>query len=501
MSASELRPPALPPGGADLVVHTPGSLLVATDALLAHLPVLAGLADAVESDTHRIALLGLETPHGALRQAVEGCERSSAELADDIRRLRAGILAAELGYTAAERAATTLQDTLSDWVAGIAGRGLWAALPALALGGFAAWKLAPGSDRQKTALLQRWIIAHPELVTSPEFCTLVRRFVTGTDDAVLGALGVPEPLTLLLGEHGLGLLGVDTSAAAVIALGGMSGTRVMHETPVRVERVSERTGGAPPANATERLDRVPGDEQVRIERYSAPGQPDRYVVYVAPTQTFSPVADGEPWDLTSNIAGVAGLPAGSIRATEQAMADAGISSEAEVMLVGFSQGGLVADALAASGDWNTVALETYGDPGAGIELPEGIRGMAVHHTDDFVVATGGPQVPTDRLIVERQAYPDGSTMPTDRAVPAHQRDAYVETAERIDRSRSPQLRAELDAVDAFTHDYTAREGSEITTYSYRAERIPAPEVPAGLIDDLKDFDTRRFSASSSGVGG
>src|SRR5690606_25527312 len=138
----------------------------------------------------------------------------------------------------------------------------------------------------------------------------------------------------------------------------------------------------------QRLARVPAEEQVRIEQYTAPGEPTRYVVYVAPTQTFAPIADQEPWDLTSNVAGVAGLPAGSIRATEQAMVDAGTSADSEIVLGGFSQGGLVADAVAASGAWNAVGLETYGDPGGGIELPEGISGLAVRHTDDFVVATG-----------------------------------------------------------------------------------------------------------------
>jgi hypothetical protein len=241
---------------------------------------------------------------------------------------------------------------------------------------------------------------------------------------------------------------------------------------VRVDRVAEQRTADAPSGAEERLARVPSDEQIRIERYTAPGAPPRYVVYVAPTQTFSPIAGEEPWDLTSNVAGVAGLPAGSIRATEQAMADAGITADSEVVLVGFSQGGLVADAVAASGDWNTVGLETYGDPGGGIELPEGIRGVAVRHSDDFVVATGGAQQATDRTIVERRAYPEGSTIPSDLPAPAHQKRAYAETARLLDAARSPELRAELDALDAFTRDYAGRDGSEITTFSYRAERVP-----------------------------
>src|SRR5690606_33638103 len=126
----------------------------------------------------------------------------------------------------------------------------------------------------------------------------------------------------------------------------------------------------------------------------------------------------------------------------QAMADAGITASDEVVLVGFSQGGLVADAVAASGHWNTVGLETYGDPGGGIELPEGLRGVAVRHSDDFVVATGGPQGPTDRTIVERRAFAAGAPLPTDELAPAHQKRAYAETARMLDAASSPELRRE-----------------------------------------------------------
>ncbi len=479
MPSAEPAPIAPPPGPgpAPLLVRSGDSMGVMTDALLAHLPELAALADAIEADSHRLATLGLELPQGAFRAAVERCERTAASLADEVRALRTGILWAEAGYARAERTVARLQDVAASWIASFTGRLAILALPLL-VEGWAGGMLAPGGDAARADALRRWMLAHPELVTSPVFVTLVRDLVAGADDAALGALGLPPPLGLLLGEHGLGILGVGTSAGVLVGLGTASGTRAFHETPVQVERVSVRSMGTAPSGAAERLARVPDDEQVRIERYTAPGEPDRYVVYVAPTQTFSPFAEKEPWDLTSNVAGVAGISSGSIRATELAMADAGITPDSEIVLVGFSQGGLVADAVAASGRWNTVGLETYGDPGGGIELPEGIRGVAVRHSDDFVVATGGPQGPTDRTIVARQAYPDGATLPTDLPVPAHQRRAYAETARMLDEARSPQLRRELDALDSFTRDYATREGAEVTTFRYSAERVPVGALSA-----------------------
>ncbi len=455
-----------------LVVHAGSSLLVATDALLAHLGELGRLADAVERDAHQLALLSLALAPGALRTAVDACEASGFALAAEVRRLRLAVATAEGVYELGERTATWLQGVAAEWVATTFARALPAVAPHVALAGSLAWALTPGTSEQKKRAIERYLLDHPELITSPEFATLVRHLVTSADDAALALVGAPPGLSSLLGENGLGLLGVGTSAAVIIAAGGAMGGRYLAETPVKIERVDEQRGGVAPVGAAGRLERVPDERQVRIERYEAPGEAPRYVVYVAPTQTFSPASDYEPWDLTSNVAGVAGIASGSIRATELAMTDAGIRPDDEVVLVGFSQGGLVADAVAASGRWNTVGLETYGDPGGGIELPEGIRGVAVRHSDDFVVATGGPQGPTDRTIVERRAYPGGVELPTDKPAPAHQKRAYAETARLLDEARSPALRRELDALDDFTREYAQREGATITTLRYSAERLP-----------------------------
>lgn len=462
------------PEPSPLVVRTPGSVLVVTDELLAHLPRLARLADDLEHDAHRLAMVSLTLRPGGLRAAVDVCERRTFDAAERVRRLRAAVLAAEWAYTEAERAATTLTDLASDWAAAMFARPFaMYSLPWLLTAGAAAWQLAPASPEQKTRALEKFMLEHPELITSPEFSALVRRVVTGADDAVLGGAGVSPLVLAILGDHGLGLLGVGSSAAVITGLGALSGTRVLTETPVRVDRVGSTVGTAPPAGAADRLARVPDEKQIRIERYAVPGRADRFIVYVAPTQTFSPVADAEPWDLTSNIAGVGGIASGSIRATEQAMAAAGIAADSPVVLVGYSQGGLVADAIAGSGRWNVAGLETYGDPGGAIELPEGIRGIAVRHSDDFVVSTGGPQPPVDRVIVERRAYPEGASMPTDRLAPAHQKDAYAVTARQLDAARSTAIRDELRHLDAFARDYAERDGAQVTTFEFRAERVSA----------------------------
>jgi hypothetical protein len=311
------------------------------------------------------------------------------------------------------------------------------------------------------------MIAHPEIVTSPEFVEAVRVAVMSTDEAASSALGMPpDALQKHLSQHGF--TGIEAGAILVLASAMPFG--LFQEGPVRVDRVATLPLVSGPSGAVERLARVPEGDQVRIERYDAPGLPSRFVVYVGPTETFSPVARTEPWDLTSNVAGVAGLPAGSIRATEQAMRDAGISSASEVQFVGFSQGGLVAARLTADGDWNAVGLETYGAPTGNVELPEGLAGMAVRNTDDFVPALAGPQLDHHLLQVERRAFEPGAPIPNELPAPAHQRSAYVATAQQIDAAASQAVREQITAMDGFTSAYTEREGSRVTVMMYSAVR-------------------------------
>ncbi len=197
-----------------------------------------------------------------------------------------------------------------------------------------------------------------------------------------------RPLVLALGGSGLGLLGVPTTVA------GRDGTgrarRGAPRDPGAHRSHPDRVGGTAPLGAEERLARVPEGDQVRVEKYEAPGLPTRWIVYVGPTESFSPVASDEPWDLTSNFAGIAGLPAGSLRATELAMQEAGISEGDEVQFVGYSQGGLIAARLAGSDRWDAVSLETYGAPTGSVALPAELPGIAVRHTDDLVPALARP---------------------------------------------------------------------------------------------------------------
>jgi hypothetical protein len=460
-------------------------VIVATDAMLAHAERLARLRDTISADAELLGRTGVlddallsGAPPVARDAAREfgvalALTRGAAHEADRAERmLRQSIEA----YTAAERDARQRMAGLAALLAALLGplvRTLVLGALPVAFGA----RIAGVPTDEELRQLQDWMLAHPRTITSPQFVEAVRAAVMSVDDGAGGALGLPPGAVALIGEA-LGFEGVEAGAGLVIGAGGLAG--LFRESPVAVTRVSTSATTTGPEGAVQRLARVPEGDQVRIERYEAPGQAPRYVVYVGPTETFSPVARDEPWDLTSNVTGVAGLQAGSLRATEAAMRDAGVQPGDAVQFVGFSQGGLVAARLAASGDWNAAGLETYGAPSGNIALPSGLHGMAVRNSDDFIPALAGPQLDHHLLQVERRAFLPDSDMPTELPAPAHQRSAYVAAAAEIDQATSAAVREQIAALDSFTADYTSAPGSQVTVMMYHGERVPDADPSASL---------------------
>ncbi len=459
-----------------------GPIMVATDGLLAHAERLARLHESLASDAmalDRVDAFGV----GALAAAAGGAPGAAAALrsASQLDGARVAVRSAEAiarrtdadlrqaisAYTDAEdeqRSRALQLGGLFGILCGPAVRGLLiATLPAVLLARVA------GLDPRDLPVdgLKRWLLDHPELITDPAFVEGVRATVMSLDDATGSVLGLPPgAVDQLAAAHGF--TGVEAAAAITMFAGGSMG--LFRETAVSVDRVTTTRVTHAPNGTLDRLSRVPENDQLRIERYDAPGEPPRYAVYIGPTETFSPVATDEPWDLTSNVAAVAGLEAGSLRATELAMHHAGIHARDAVQFIGFSQGGLIAARLAASDSWNAVGLETYGAPAGGVALPEGMHGMAIRNTDDFIPALAGPQVDHHLLQVERRAFAPGTPIPFAEPAPAHQRDAYAATAVAVDAAQSHAVREQIAAMDAFTADYARRDGSSITVMTYHAGR-------------------------------
>jgi len=267
----------------------------------------------------------------------------------------------------------------------------------------------------------------------------LRVIVSSIDDTAAGALGVPLSVSMALGDEGAGILGVTTSAAGVLAAARAVGA--LREAPVAVARVGRPRPARPPTGFGDLAARIPavsaGGPQVRIERYGGAAKP-AWLVYIGGTAEWSPVAAGEPWDLTSDLTAVADQGAGSYRAVVQAMREAGIRPSDAVIPVGHSQGGLVAAQVAASGEFNTVAVATFGAPVGQVPVPDGLPTVAVEHSDDLVPALGGAdRDPAARLTVRREVYANAPVPGS--PLPAHSLVNYRETARLVDASAEPRL--------------------------------------------------------------
>ena len=466
------------PGGPGdtLIVSGGGSTLVATDTLLAEaarLRLLQGDAEDWLVRVARIQALDSDQPLGpvmslpnagmnvfAARSALERVAERSQTLAD-------ALIAAAEGYGRAER--------LRDWGASLSGAWLGstlgllapllalAAVPGLTVGvvGLVLGGLLTGRrPGDAPAEIGAWVHAHPRALTNPVLVEAVRVIVSSADDAATGRAGVPFPVSLALGDEGLGLLGVTTTAAGLVGLARPLG--LLRETPVSVERLDGGTRplGPPPAGAARPGAALPGRPvappagfedlaaripsvsedapQVRIERYGGPDDAS-WVVYIGGTAAWSPVAGEQPWDLTSNLVALADQGSGSYRAVVDAMREAGVAPGDPVVPVGHSQGGLIAAQLAASGDFNTVAVATFGGLTAQVALPADVEAVMVEHTDDLVPALGGTATGDDeRLVVRREVFAEAE-VPVDRPLPAHALTAYRDTGRLMDGSEEPRL--------------------------------------------------------------
>lgn len=456
--------------GGPLRVTPAGGTVVWTDDMLAAADRLHALEGELAVDARRLIAADALRDGLPLGDLIPLLGRLREDCAREAAALRA---AAEL-YTRGEEVLLGAQSELAELLASVTGallvRLVITSPGLLLMGALVGWLAIPDGPDGRLGTVRDLLLDHPELITSPEFVRFVQLTARSLDDGVSGAVGLvppqPEP----------GDRGVAFGAVAVMGLGGMLG--MFRETPVSVKRQSSWVDVGAPSGARERLDRVPEVDQVRIDTYRAPGLPPRYDVYVGPTETFSPYATDEPFDMTSNMAGVAGLSAGSFRAVEEAMQQAGIRPGDEVQLTGFSQGGLIATMVAASGDWNVVGLETYGAPAGNLPLPDGIAGIAVRNTDDLVPALAGPQLDHTLVQVEREAFAGDTPPPPGVAAPAHQRFSYEDTADAIDAAGSAVVRAELARLDSFGGDYLALEGATSTSTIFHADRIDTPTLDA-----------------------
>jgi hypothetical protein len=161
-----------------------------------------------------------------------------------------------------------------------------------------------------------------------------------------------------------------------------AGVGLLVETKVSANLVGVSNAISPPNSIGSLAERLIADSGqgldgisawLRIEKFREPASPvrtangqmtvpeARYVVYIPGTQSWAPWAGTNPFDLTSNLSAISKTGfAGSERAVALAMTQAGISPDSKVLLVGHSQGGMVAANISTRFAGSSVL--TFGSP-------------------------------------------------------------------------------------------------------------------------------------------
>ena len=469
----------------ELIIGGPHSSGVTTSALFGEALRCRELNNEIALLQQRIRMLdytigpgiiaAADAPQSVLiaESAIQDALRALHRSRDHAEALSAGLARAAIAY---EMADTLVGGAVQDAAARFAWMLGWlfpllltVATPGLLLvGGTIAGSLLSMDERTRSRVftgLGEWVTQNRAALSDPRIVEFVRLGVMSADDFGEGIARVPPELAHLFGDEGLGILGVDTSAATVGVLAG--GVGLLRETPVTVTPVSTgRLAPGSPSVAT-RIARIPEQpEQIRIDRYVSPGKPDRFEVYLAGTAELGAKTGDEPWDMTSNVAALAGgsgaSAAASERAAQQAMREAGITATTPVTLTGYSQGGLLAARLAASGDYAVDGLVTFGAPAGPVAVPHDIPYLALEHSNDLVPALGG-EFESSRPVIVRRLLSD-QELSGPALLPAHELSNYASTARLVDSSADERLSSVLARLQ---HPHVTPTSSTL----YRAERV------------------------------
>ncbi len=299
------------------------------------------------------------------------------------------------------------------------------------------------------------------LLADARTVAVLRPLVSGVDDALMARSGLSGGLSTALGDAGLRVSSTESLARGAAAIGGTPSTAV-------TVRTGERTVVQPPSGIADLAERIPNerDEQIVIERYPR-SQGDRWIVFIDGTRSPSIGGDEEPWDMASNLAGVAGAPSAAETSVIEAMRLAGIGAEDPVLMVGYSQGGLVAARLAHAQSDRVAGLVTLGSPIGSLPVPRDIPVLMLEHVEDPVPALGGvigagAASSLATVTVRRALYSDGAPR-GESLVPAHQLARYRETAALVDAGADERLAPMRDLLATFEGGGSAQ--------GYRADRI------------------------------
>lgn len=192
-------------------------------------------------------------------------------------------------------------------------------------------------------------------------------------------------------------------------------------------------------------------DKIDVRVLSHPDGTHSYIVDIPGTKTWDgPGLNTALNDFGTNVHGIAGDPTTREQAVADALRRAGAGPRDPVMLIGHSQGGLIAaqaahDSGTGSFNYNVTHVLTAGAPIGRVEIPPTVQVLALENSHDIVPhldARANADLPNVTTVTfDRQ---NGSIGDNHGLV-----DAYAPAAVALDHSDNPSVRAYLNSAGAF----------------------------------------------------
>lgn len=220
--------------------------------------------------------------------------------------------------------------------------------------------------------------------------------------------GEPPSVTELI-AGGTGLLAAGLNANVALSTAGLLHPHVLDDgSPVAGDPQTVGVGSDPAQNGhrstpvPSSLAQIMGGVTAAYDDGGKAGTPDAavritvvdkgngpaYIVTIPGTSEWNVSSGSNPMDSVGNLSSAAGNMSTASQAVEMAMRQAGIPSDAPVMLVGHSQGGMTAANLAADpefrGRFDVTNVITYGSPIDSTHIAGDVNTLALQHPFDVV---------------------------------------------------------------------------------------------------------------------
>jgi hypothetical protein len=252
---------------------------------------------------------------------------------------------------------------------------------------------------------------------------------------------------------------VFDSAAGLLLFTGLEqavGSRYPDGRPVVYDLGRDATETVAPHDLTDLVDQlavrddtVAGEVSVAFV-IGADGR-RRAIVDVPGTKSWSPGRTDDVTSLSTNARALVGSPTTYERGVLNAMTRAGVTSTDEVMLVGHSEGGMVAVTAARdavrTGRFDVTHVVTAGSPIARSVggVPESVRVLALENDADIVPTLDAADNPARPNVTTVQFDVDTGTVGGNHGLGT----AYEAGAAETDASADPSVRAFTDSAEGF----------------------------------------------------